>query len=344
MSGYDRIIAKQFGGPDVLEIDHIPVLPLPGEGQVRIRVEAAGVGYTDTILRRGRYIGYMGGLPLVPGYDVVGRVDALGEGVMHIRPGERVADMSVSGAYAQYMLLPASDVIPVPARVTAAAALEVPLMWVTAWQMLTRVASLPPDALILAVGASGAVGRALVALARHLGHRVIGTCSGGNIALVESLGATAIDYRRPDLAEAIRGASGGAGVAAAFDAIGGSSWDISWSVLAPGGLLVAYGFQDFLETGGDSRLATAAMEKLNQSWPAQGRDDGTARSTRFYDIRIRRESHPEDYRADAVALLDLMASGAVVPPEAELLSLDQAADAHRRVAAGGLNHRLVLRP
>ena len=177
MSGYDRIIAEQFGGPEVLVMDHVAELPEPGAGQVRIRIEAAGVGYTDTILRRGRYIGYTGGLPLTPGYDVVGLVDKLGAGVKNMRAGDRVADMSVSGAYSQYIILPARDVFPVPAAVAAGAAVDVPLMWVTAWQMLTRIVPLPRGAAILVVGASGAVGRALVMLGLYLGQKVIGTCS-----------------------------------------------------------------------------------------------------------------------------------------------------------------------
>jgi NADPH:quinone reductase-like Zn-dependent oxidoreductase len=344
MSGYDRIIAENFGGPEILKISHVADLPEPGEHEVRIRVEAAGVGYTDTILRRGRYIGYTGGLPLTPGYDMVGRVDKLGAGVKSLKPGDRVADMTVSGAYSQYMVLPARDVFPVPAGLSAAAAIEVPLMWVTAWQMLTRIVSLPPGAPILVVGASGAVGRALVMLGRYLGHQVIGTCSAGNMELVDGLGATALDYHRPDLAEAIRVCSGGAGVAAAFDAIGGTSWDTAWQALAPGGILIAYGFQDFLESDAPAAVAGEAMQKLLQTWPAAGQQDGSKRQTNFYDIRNRRESHPGDYRTDALKLLELMAQGLVLPPQAELLALSQAADAHRRIAAGGLNRRLVLQP
>lgn len=344
MSGYNRIIARTFGGPEVLTLEHVLELPEPGVDEVRLRVEAAGVGYTDTILRRGRYIAYTGGLPLTPGYDVVGVVDKLGAGVTAVRMGDRVADMPVSGAYSQYLVRSAETLIPVPGGVDAAAAIDMPLMWITAWQMLTRITPLPQGSTILVVGASGAVGRALVMLGRHLGHTVIGTCSAGNLSLVQGLGAIAIDYRRPDLAEAIREASEGNGVAAAFDAVGGASWETSWRALATGGLLLAYGFQDFLESGGTPAEAGAAMQKLNITWPEAGKQDGSNRQTNFYDIRERRAAHPLDYHADAVHLLNLMAQGTVLPPTAELLSLSQAADAHRRIAKGGLHQRLVLRP
>ncbi|WP_238995780.1 zinc-binding dehydrogenase [Sphingomonas solaris] len=344
MAGYDRIVAHSFGGPEVLVVEHVAALPQPGGGEVRVRVEAAGVGYTDTILRRGRYVLYKGGLPLTPGYDMVGVVDALGDGVEGLRVGDRVADMPVHGAYSQYVLSPARDLVAVPAGVDPVAAVEVPLMGVTAWQMLTRCVSLPHGATILVVGASGAVGRLLVTLGRHLGLTVIGTASAAKLPLVEGLGATAIDYRRDDLAEAIRAAGGGRGVDAAFDAIGGTSWETSWAALAEGGTLVGYGMQDFLETGGPSSGVLAAIQRFNVTWNEDGATDGTNRRTIFYDINERRPRLPDEYRADAGHLLDLIAQGTLVPPPAETLPLDRAAEAHRRVAAGDLQQRLVLTP
>jgi len=343
--GYDKIVAHSFGGPKVLVLEHIDTLPEPGADEVRICVEAAGVGYTDTILRRGRYIAYQGGLPVTPGYDVVGVIDKLGDNVSEkigLKVGDRVIDMPVFGSYSQYLVRPARDVIPVPAGVEPSAAVEVPLIWMTAWQMLTRIEPLPRGATILVVGASGAVGRALVALSRYLGFTAIGTASSGNLAQVEKLGATAIDYRRPDLVDAIRNASGGNGVAAA---IGDESWETSWNVLANGGLLVGYGLQGFLESGSeDVTSAIKSLTNLNQTWKEEGETDGTRRHTTFYDIRERRAAHADEYRADAEQVLQLIADGKVVPAPAENLPLSAAADAHRRIASGGLQRRLVLQP
>lgn len=344
MIGYDRIEAQHFGGPEVLELVHIDTLPEPGAGEARIRVEAAGVGYTDTIVRRGRYVDYKGGLPLTPGYDVVGIIDAIGPGESSLAIGDRVADMPVAGAYSQYMIRPLDTLIPVPDGVSADAAIEVPLMGMTAWQMLKRVAPLQADSIILVVGASGAVGRPLVRLARHLGLTVIGTCSAGNISLVESLGARAIDYGRPDLSDAIRAATGGRGVAAAFDAIGMESWDTSWHALGQGGILVGYGFQGFLESGAASDVAVEVMTRFHQTWNEQGQSDGTGRRTTFYDIRVRRGTHPQEYREDAIELLDLIASGAVATDATHVFPLAQAAEAHRLVASGTSGQRLILRP
>ncbi len=341
---YRKVVGRNFGGPDVLEVVEIDQLPEPGAGEARVRVEAAGVGYTDTIVRRGRYVAYKGGLPVTPGYDMVGVVDKLGSGVSGVQVGQRVADMPVSGSYSEYMVRPARDLVPVPDGVEPAAAVEVPLMWVTAWQMLTRCVSLSPGASILVVGATGSAGRALVTLANHLGLRVIGTCSAANMERLAGLGATAIDYRRPDLAQAIRAASDGRGVAAAFDAVGGESWRTSRRSLARGGTLVGYGFQDFLESGASNLVALLGVLRINAIWPILGKVDGSRRRTVNYNIHDRRRSHPSEYAEDAATLLQLIADGRVVPPAPEILTLDQAAEAHRRIARGGLHRRLVLQP
>ena len=341
---YKKISAQRFGASEELALVEIDQLPEPGPEEIRIRVEAAGVGYTDTILRRGRYVAYTGGLPATPGYDVVGTVDAVGPNVTDLVVGQRIADMPVAGSYSQYLVRPADMAIPVPDGVAPEIAVELPLMGMTAWQMLTRSARLSAGDAILVVGASGGVGRALVALGRHLGLTVIGTSSAVNIVQLEALGTVALDYRRAQLSDAIRTASGGAGVAAAFDAIGGDSWEISFAALAPGGVLVGYGLQDFIETGTDSADAMRQIARINQGFTAEGEADGTGRRGVFYDINLRRGSLPGEYRADMEALLGLVASGAYAPPMPESLPLAAAADAHRRIAAGGLDHRLVLDP
>jgi NADPH:quinone reductase-like Zn-dependent oxidoreductase len=218
-------------------------------------------------------------------------------------------------------------------------------MWTTAWQLLTRTVKLPPGAPILVVGASGSAGRALVLLAVHLGLRVIGTCSAKNIAIVEEMGATAIDYHQADLPDRIRAASGGEGVLAAFDAIGGDSWKTSWRSLATAGTLIGYGMQDFLDSGASLPIeAIRNLFRLKISWPVSARFDRSRRKTLFYNIQERRSSHPADFRADVLHLLDLIALGTLTPAPPETLPLSQAAEAHRRIDAGDVRHRLVLLP
>ena len=236
---------RWFGGPEVLELAEEQTVPAPGPGEVRIKVLASGTGFTDTFIRRGRYPDFKGPLPFTPGYDLVGVVETTGPGVTAPREGQLVADLCVVGGCAQYAIRPARFLVPVPNGVDPAAAVCIPVAYLTAFQMLTRYRQLPRGASILVIGASGTVGTALLDLARHLGLEAIGTCSAANAHAVEHFGAVAIDYRAGDFVGAVRritsGRKGGAGVDAAFDAIGGAHFSRSFASLAKGGRLSATG-------------------------------------------------------------------------------------------------------
>ena len=340
---WKKITVREYGGPEVLQVEEMDALPQLGPGEALVKVEAAGVGYTDTIVRRGKYIDYQGGLPVTPGYDLAGMVVSLGEGCVGPAPGTAVCDMPMNGSYAEYVVRPAQDLIPVPDGVGPAEAVQVPLMFMTAYQMLTREVELKPGSAILVVGASGSVGRALVKLGVQRGLMVVGTASARNLDAVRAMGAEPIDYNRPDLVKAIHAASGG-GVMAAFDAIGGGSWKTSWRSLAKGGKLVGFGLQDFLDSGAGSLNAIASFMRLKLGFPLRAAIDRSGRSTSFYNILQRRWALPCEYREDAIAVLDLFASGAVAPDPVERLTLADAADAHRRIAKGGMPQRLVLEP
>src|SRR4051794_25907002 len=171
---HTRIV--RFGGPEALEMAEEATVPEPGPNEVRIRVLAAGTGFTDSFIRRGRYPDFKGPLPFTPGYDLVGLVDRAGPGVTTPRTGQLVADLCVTGGYAQYAIRPADLLVPVPEDVDPAEAVCIPLAYLTAYQMLTGYGRLPKDATILVIGASGTVGTALLDLARHFGLKAIGTC------------------------------------------------------------------------------------------------------------------------------------------------------------------------
>src|SRR5580700_6445313 len=195
---WQHLRISRFGGPEVLQMVEEPAIPEPGPGKVRIKVLAAGTGFTDTMIRRGRYPDFKGPLPFTPGYDIVGIFEKRGPGVVAPSEGEMVADLCVVGGYAQYAIRPARFLVPVPVGIDPAAAVCIPLAYLTAFQMLTRCGSLAPGATILVIGASGTVGTALLDLARHLGIKAIGTCSAGNLPVVERFGAAAIDYHAGD--------------------------------------------------------------------------------------------------------------------------------------------------
>jgi NADPH:quinone reductase-like Zn-dependent oxidoreductase len=140
---WQHIRIARFGGPEVLELAEEPIIPDPGPGEVRIKVLAAGTGFTDTFIRRGRYPDFKGPLPFTPGYDLVGVVEETGPGVSAQLAGQLVADLCVVGGYAQYAIRPASFLVPVLDGVDPAEAVCIPLAYLTAYQMLTRYRRLP---------------------------------------------------------------------------------------------------------------------------------------------------------------------------------------------------------
>src|ERR1035438_9135698 len=244
---WQHLRIARFGGPEVLQMVEEPTTPEPGAEEVRVKVLAAGTGFTDTMIRRGRYPDFKGRLPFTPGYEMVGVVEKIGSGVSAQLQGQMVADLCVVGGYAQYAIRPAGFLLPVPDGVDPAEAVCIPLAYLTAFQMLTRYRNLPRGSMILVIGASGTVGTALLDLARHLGLGAIGTCSAANLPVVERLGAAAIDYRAGGFVTSVGRLTadrpGGRGVDIAFDAIGGAHFGRSFACLAPGGLLVGYGSQ-----------------------------------------------------------------------------------------------------
>ena len=343
---WQHICIKRFGGPEVLELAEQPAVPEPGHGEVRIKILAAGTGFTDSFIRRGRYPDFKGPLPFTPGYEIVGIVDKTGPGVVTAREGELVADLCVVGGYAQYAIRPERFLVPVPDGVDLAEAVCIPLAYLTAFQMLTRFRHLPPGAKILAIGASGTVGTALLDLARHFKLKAIGTCSAANLAVVERLGAAAIDYRAGDFVASVRGLTagrtGGAGVDAAFDAIGGAHFGRSFACLASGGLLVGYGSQTMAV--GREGLASAALGLARlKLWGALSFLFGDRRAL-FYSITARRLTHPDQFKADMATLFGLLRDGSIHPVVIDRLPLAAASEAHARIDAGGLGGKIVLLP
>lgn len=343
---WQNIRISHFGGPEVLELAEQPNIPEPGPGEVRVKVLAAGTGFTDSFIRRGRYPDFKGPLPFTPGYELVGVIEKNGPGVTVPREGELVADLCVVGGYAQYAIRPTRYLVPVPDGLDPAEAVCIPLAYLTAFQILTRVCHLLPKATILVIGASGSVGTAFLDLARHLGLKAIGTCSVRNMPAVDRFGATAIDYHAGDFVPTVRqlttGRNGGAGVDAAFDAIGGAHFARSFACLAPGGMLVGYGSQT-MAVGGEGLLAAGLGLARLSLWDALGWLFG-GRHAAWFNITERRLTHPEEFKADMATLFALLRDGAIHPVVIDRLPLRAARDVHTRIDAGGLGGKIVLLP
>ena len=340
---WQHLRVSRFGGPEVLEMVEEPVIPEPGPGEVRIKVLAAGTGFTDTMIRRGRYPDFKGPLPFTPGYDIVGVVEKRGPGVVAPLEGEVVADLCVVGGYAQYAIRPARFIVPVPVGIDPAEAVCIPLAYLTAFQMLTRCRTLPSGATILVIGASGTVGTALLDLARHLALKAIGTCSAANLPVIGRFGAAAIDYKAGDFVTSVRQLTPGrAGVDIAFDAIGGAHFGRSFACLAPGGLLVGYGSQT-MAVGRESLVAAGLGLVRLKLWSGLS-ILFSGRSAVFYSITARRSSHPEEFKADMATLFQLLRAGAIKPVVIERLPLAAASEVHARIDKGGLGGKIVLLP
>jgi len=340
---WQHVRISEFGGPEVLQVVEESTIPEPGPGEVRIKVLAAGTGFTDTMIRRGRYPDFNGPLPFTPGYEIVGLIDKAAPGVVTPLEGQMVADLCVVGGYAQYAIRPPHLLVPVPDGIDPAEAVCIPLAYLTAFQMLTRYRDLPSGGTILVIGASGTVGTALLDVARHLGLKAIGTCSATNLPVIERFGAAAIDYRAGDFVDSVRQLTpGGAGVEIAFDAIGGAHFSRSFACLAPGGLLVGYGSQT-MAVGGESLIAAGLGLARLRLWSALSVFFG-GRSAVFYSITARRSKHPEDFKADMAALFQLLRAGSIRPVVIERLPLAAASVVHTRIDRGGLGGKIVLLP
>jgi len=343
---WQHIRIARFGGPEVLQLTSESVIPEPSPGEVRIKVLAAGTGFTDTMIRRGRYPDFKAPRPFTPGYEIVGVVEKVGSGVTAPLEGQMVADLCVVGGYAQYAIRPARFLVPVPDGIDPAEAVCIPLAYLTAYQMLTRYRNLPRDALVLVIGGSGTVGTALLDLACQLGLKAIGTCSAANQPVVERFGAAPIDYRVGDFVASVHRLTahrlGGPGVDIAFDAIGGAHFGRTFACLAPGGLLVAYGSQTM--ASGRETLAAAGLGLVRlKLWSAFSFLFGGRRAI-FYSITARRSTHAEEFKADMTTLFQLLRAGVLHPVVIERLPLAAASEVHARIDRGGLGGKIVLLP
>lgn len=332
--GYRRVIITEFGGPNVLKIVEEAALPGPQPGEVRVRVLAAGAAFTDTMIRKGMYPDVREKPPFSLGYDMVGVVDELGDGVTKLKVGQRVADLTVIGAYSEYICLPESHLVPVPDELDSAEAVSLILSYVTAHQMLHRAAKIRPGQRILVHGAGGAVGTAMLQLGALLNLEMYGTASKSKHELVASLGATPIDYKSENFVEHILSKTGD-GVDATFDPIGGDNFKRSFKVIRPGGMLVAYGFYNVVMGRGGNIPLDFLRLKLWNIMP-------NGRSTMFYSIGPWRKKHADWFYEDLVKMFNLLAQGRIKPVIGKRMPLVEAVRAHELIEQAAVQGKIVL--
>jgi NADPH2:quinone reductase len=332
---YRRVIVNRRRQLEVVEDD----LPSPRPGEVRLRMLAAGVSLPDVMMREGVHPEARRP-PFTPGWDVVGVVDALGEGVTTLPLGASVAALPIVGGYADYLCLQEAELVRVPPELDPAEAVCLILNYVTAYQMLHRSANARPGETALVHGAAGGVGTALLQLARLHGVQTHGTVSAGKFRTVESLGGHPIDYKRSDFLKAVRGLPQG-GVDVVFDGIGGWNLLRSWRALTRGGRLVAYGLQSCFVGGkrDPKRLLSSAV-----GWATVYTLSLLSRRKRLsvYSIQMLKRRKPDWFRQDLTTLFDLLARGELKPVIDRRLPLELAALGQELLAKGDIVGKIVL--
>ncbi len=330
-----RVLVARRGGPEVLEVVTENV-PEPGPGEIRVKTEAAGVSAYDVMLRGHWFPGQK--LPYTPGQDVVGLVDELGDGVSGLEVGQRVAlwTFGDAGGYAEYLSQPAERAVPVPADLDAVDAVALVVNYLTASLALHQMARVDPGERMLAHGAAGGVGSALVQLGTRAGLEVYGTASAYNHELVRSLGAVPIDYRNDDFVARIRDLTGD-GVDVVFDVIGGGRqlWRSS-RALRTGGRLIMLGMASAMKGGITALPGSLLVVGLVKVLP-NGKAAPMGPGMESYP-----EAHMEWYRESLAEFFDLAVTGKMKPVIAKRFPLLEAAGAHELIERGGYAGKVVL--
>jgi NADPH:quinone reductase-like Zn-dependent oxidoreductase len=332
----------KFGGPEVLEVRDAPD-PTPQQGEVRVRVRAAGLNFADIMARLGLYPDAPKP-PCVVGYEAAGVVDALGSGVSAPAIGTCVLALSRFGGHADTLCIPAAQAVPMPAAMSFEEAAALPVNYITAYHALFRVAAIRPGEKVLVHMAAGGVGIAALQLCRTVeGVETFGTASASKHDAIRAQGCDhPIDYRTTDYAKEVRRLTGGKGVDVVLDPLGGNDWRKGYKLLRAAGRLVAYGFANL--ASGEKRSVPSTLAKMATVpvfTPIGLMNDNRA----VAGINI---GHLWDeagmLAGELQALLALYEKGAVKPHVDEVYSFARAADAHRRIQSRKNVGKVVLVP
>jgi NADPH:quinone reductase-like Zn-dependent oxidoreductase len=327
-----RIVVTRLGGPETLQYIEESI-PEPGPREVRVKVLATSVSYADVLMRRGLYPGTPPP-PFTPGYDIVGEVDKIGDARSPFAAGQRVGAMIVRGGYSQYAIVLEEYLVPVPEGLDPAEAVCLFLNYVTAYQMLHRIARASKGQRILIHGAAGGVGTALLQLGALAELETYGAASKSKHAAIVSERGVPIDYRSEDFTLRIRELTGD-GVDCVFDAVGGWNWWRSYRVLRKGGFLVCYGVTISVSHGKMAGAGSFLLLGLLKLIP-----DG--KKCEWYNVTNLRKQHPDWFRQDLSILLDLLAKGKIRPVIGARLGLRDAAKANQLIENFEVTGKIVL--
>jgi NADPH:quinone reductase-like Zn-dependent oxidoreductase len=334
-----QVVIPRYGPPEVFDLRE-SADPVPGEGEVRIRVRTAGINFADVLARLGLYPDAPKP-PVVVGYEVAGRIDAVGRSVIGFNEGDRVVALTRFGGYADVVTVPATQVFHFPDTLSDAEAVAVPVNYLTAALALYRMAALASGETVLIHNAGGGVGIAATQLARLRRATVLGTASAAKHAALRTFGVEhAIDYRNADVAQAVREITKGRGVDVILDPIGGRSFVSSYRMLAPLGRLIVFGLS--AAAPGEHRSVWSAF----RAWLATPRFDPLSLINRNRGVFGLHVGHLWDERRQVAPLMEMLISelraARIAPVVARTFPLERAADAHRYIQSRQNIGKVVL--
>jgi NADPH:quinone reductase-like Zn-dependent oxidoreductase len=327
MMKYKRVIVTRRGGPEVLKVIDND-LRAPFLGEVRVKNLSVPVCLPDVEARYG-HSPFKLKVPFVPGYAIIGSVDAIGDSVTEKRIGERVAALTVSGGYAEYIYLKESELIPVPVTVDLAEAAPVVLNYIVAYQVLHRLANVKSGDKVLIIGASGGIGTAFLQLGKLAELKMYGLASPEKHHILREYDAVAIDYHTEDFVKLVRGKEPG-GLNAVFDGVGGSYVKQGFSLLRSGGIYVGYSNPLSLS----NMLRYLGLVMVYQFFP-------NGRSAKFYGTgssRLNRQPFIEDW----AVLFELLEREKFKPIIAAKYPILEAAKANEHLESGSVVGNIVL--
>ncbi len=315
---------QETGGPEVMHLEEIEK-PTPKDGEVLIKIAAAGINYADLAQRQGMYLTRTH-TPMTMGFEVAGTVEALGSNVTSPKVGTRVMALT-AGGYAEYTTAAANTIIPIPDNLDFNSAAAFPVQGITAYQLLRESTHLQAGESVLIHAAAGGVGTLAIQLAKLMGAKtVVGTASSDKkLELIRELGAdAAINYKEADWAEQVTKATGGNGPDVILEMVGGEIAEKSLQILAPFGRMVVYG------SASGQMVQFSGIQLMYKNQGVVG-----------YWLSAWM-SRPDKTAEAAQALMQYLASGKLRIIVGQTFPLEKAAEAHTTIAERKTTGKVVL--
>ncbi|MFD2443918.1 medium chain dehydrogenase/reductase family protein [Bacillus sp. CGMCC 1.16607] len=321
-----RIIITEIGQLKLIEECLLEL----NDNEVRVKVLVTGVAFADIMMRKGKYPG-VPDTPFTPGHEVVGIVESIGRNVTSVKVGQMVAAFCKYGGYTRYIHLHEQSMLPIPTGINPYTVVAMLLNYLTAYQLLFRVAKVQEGNSLLIHGAAGGVGTALLQLSQEINLELYGTASLKNKKKVLSMGAKYIDYQSEDFVERIATETSN-GVDFVFDSIGGYHWNRSYRTLKPNGLFVGYGLAFANQDHVNFEEKRFMMEEWNRILTTNKTSSG--HKGHFYSISKVQHVVPHSIKEDLTQLIKLLSQNKINPIISHKIPLSQAIEAHQLFESG----------